>query len=163
MQYYKHFKGNYYRLIGEARHSETLEELVVYQALYGDQMIWVRPKAMFYENVTLSSGQVVPRFAPCTEEEAMEAQKVVKDEKEVAFQKLLKSLFHTFVVEGVSAEDFGGGCGLLGEANEFMLDEIEENVVEALPKLSKFDRERMVNRLYSELYKMFDENERRHE
>ncbi len=163
MQYYRHFKGNYYRLIGEARHSETLEELVVYQAVYGDQAIWVRPKEMFYENVTLSNGHVVPRFAPCSEEEALEVQKAERDEMEQAFQKLLKSLFHNFVVEGNTAEDFEGGCGLCGEANEFILDEIEENVVEAMPKLSKFDRDRMVDRLFVELRKMFDEAESRQE
>jgi len=163
MQYYRHFKGNYYRLIGEARHSETLEELVVYQAVYAEQTIWVRPKAMFYENVTLNNGQVVPRFAPCTEEEALEVQKAVKDEKEATFQKLLKSLFHNFVVEGNTAEDFEGSCGLCGDANEFILDEIEESVVDAMPKLSKFERDRMVNRLFNELRKMFDEDESRHE
>jgi len=49
---YRHFKGNEYRLIGVARHSETLEEMVVYQALYGDQGIWVRPAHMWNETIT---------------------------------------------------------------------------------------------------------------
>lgn len=44
---YEHFKGNHYKVIGIARHSETLEEMVVYQALYGERAIWVRPLAMF--------------------------------------------------------------------------------------------------------------------
>lgn len=48
---YRHFKGNRYRLLYVARHSETLEPMVVYQALYGEQGIWVRPAAMWSEQV----------------------------------------------------------------------------------------------------------------
>ena len=48
---YRHFKGGEYRVIGTARHSETLEELVVYQALYGEGGLWVRPAAMWDEPV----------------------------------------------------------------------------------------------------------------
>jgi hypothetical protein len=46
---YRHFKGNEYRVLHIAKHSETLEEMVVYQALYGDMGIWVRPAAMWNE------------------------------------------------------------------------------------------------------------------
>ena len=48
---YRHFKGNEYEVIGIARHSETLEEMVVYRALYGDAGIWVRPAKMWNETV----------------------------------------------------------------------------------------------------------------
>ena len=48
---YRHFKGNEYLLLGEARHSETLEPMVVYRALYGDGSLWVRPAAMWEELV----------------------------------------------------------------------------------------------------------------
>lgn len=63
---YRHYKGNFYRVLGVARHSETLEELVVYQALYeseefGSNALWVRPKSMFLENVD-KDGMQVPRF-----------------------------------------------------------------------------------------------------
>ena len=58
---YEHYKGLRYKIIGVARHSETLEELVVYQALYGEGGIWVRPLAMFLENVVIN-GQSQPRF-----------------------------------------------------------------------------------------------------
>lgn len=67
---YRHYKGNDYLVIGVARHSETDEELVVYQPDYGDRGLWVRPKAMFLESVELD-GNVVPRFrflGPATEE-----------------------------------------------------------------------------------------------
>lgn len=60
---YRHYKGNDYRVIGLARHSETLEALVIYQALYGDHGLWVRPAAMFNETVTVA-GCRVRRFAP---------------------------------------------------------------------------------------------------
>lgn len=58
---YKHYKGNLYRVIGISRHTETLEELVVYQALYGDYGLWVRPRAMFEETVEWH-GNTLPRF-----------------------------------------------------------------------------------------------------
>ena len=58
---YRHYKGNEYEVIGIARHSETLEEMVVYRALYGDGEIWVRPKGMWNETVTVD-GRAVPRF-----------------------------------------------------------------------------------------------------
>lgn len=49
---YRHFKGNEYEVIGTARHSETLEEMVVYRALYGEFGLWVRPARMWNETVT---------------------------------------------------------------------------------------------------------------
>ncbi len=62
---YRHYKGNDYRVIGLARHSESLDPLVVYQALYGERGLWVRPAAMFVETIELN-GQRVPRFALVT-------------------------------------------------------------------------------------------------
>ena len=58
---YRHYKGNEYRVLGLARHSETLESLVVYDALYGELGRWVRPAAMFVETVEVD-GRRVPRF-----------------------------------------------------------------------------------------------------
>ena len=60
---YRHFKGNEYEVIGTARHSETLEELVVYRALYDDGGLWVRPAAMWSETVD-RDGYRGPRFIP---------------------------------------------------------------------------------------------------
>jgi hypothetical protein len=59
---YRHYKGQRYRVLGTARHSETEETLVVYQALYGERGLWVRPLAMFTETVELD-GEPIPRFA----------------------------------------------------------------------------------------------------
>ena len=54
---YRHYKGQQYRVFGTARHSETEEELVVYQALYGDYGLWVRPLSMFCETVLVDGEQ----------------------------------------------------------------------------------------------------------
>lgn len=59
---YRHYKGNEYIVLGIARHSETEEELVVYRPDYGDRGLWVRPRAMFEEQVEVN-GRLVPRFA----------------------------------------------------------------------------------------------------
>lgn len=61
---YRHYKGNTYRVIGVAKHSETLEDLVVYESLCQSDtsQLWVRPLAMFIEEVEVD-GKRVPRFA----------------------------------------------------------------------------------------------------
>lgn len=58
---YEHYKGNKYQVLGVAVHSETLEELVVYKALYGKELTWVRPLKMFIETVEVNS-ETKPRF-----------------------------------------------------------------------------------------------------
>jgi cyclomaltodextrinase / maltogenic alpha-amylase / neopullulanase len=58
---YRHFKGNEYEVVGTAKDSETMEEVVVYRALYGDRGLWVRSARMFAESVT-RDGRTVPRF-----------------------------------------------------------------------------------------------------
>lgn len=59
---YKHYKGNLYQVMEVATHSETLEKVVVYRPLYGERALWVRPLAMFVEEVEVN-GLMVPRFA----------------------------------------------------------------------------------------------------
>lgn len=54
---YRHFKGNEYQVLAIAKHSETLEEMVVYQALYGEYGIWVRPLSMWKEMVEVDGVQ----------------------------------------------------------------------------------------------------------
>jgi hypothetical protein len=58
---YEHYKGLSYKVLEIARHSETLEEMVVYQALYGERGVWVRPLTMFLEHVIIE-GKSIPRF-----------------------------------------------------------------------------------------------------
>lgn len=65
---YRHFKGKEYRVLHLARHSETLEPMVVYQQLYGERGVWVRPLSMFLETVE-RDGRVMDRFAEVEETE----------------------------------------------------------------------------------------------
>lgn len=65
---YRHFKGGHYRVLGVARHSETLEQLVVYRALYGERGLWVRPLSMWNETVT-RDGITQPRFTRIGDDE----------------------------------------------------------------------------------------------
>lgn len=58
---YEHYKGKKYCIVGTAKHSETLEEMVVYRQLYGEYGLWVRPREMFLENVNVG-GNLIPRF-----------------------------------------------------------------------------------------------------
>ena len=58
---YEHYKGKQYEVIGIAKHSETLEEMVVYRALYREKGLWVRPLKMFLEKVEIG-GKKMPRF-----------------------------------------------------------------------------------------------------
>lgn len=62
---YRHYKGNEYEVIGIAKHSETLEDLVVYRACYGNNQIWVRPREMFLEDIVWE-GEKQPRFTAIT-------------------------------------------------------------------------------------------------
>ena len=59
---YRHYKGLMYEVVGTARHSENLEPMTLYRALYGAQDLWVRPAAMFNETVDID-GTLQPRFA----------------------------------------------------------------------------------------------------
>jgi hypothetical protein len=68
-KYYRHFKGNVYRVLHIAKHSETLEDIVVYQAMYGERGVWVRPRAMFEETIE-RDGKIFRRFEPVSTEEA---------------------------------------------------------------------------------------------
>ena len=58
---YRHYKGGEYDVVGTVRHSETLEPMTLYRALYGEQGLWVRPAAMFLETVVID-GIAQPRF-----------------------------------------------------------------------------------------------------
>ena len=58
---YRHYKGLLYEVVGTARHSESLEPMTLYRALYGEQGLWVRPSAMFNEEVVID-GILQPRF-----------------------------------------------------------------------------------------------------
>ena len=69
-RYFRHFKGGKYKLVAIAKETETLEQVVVYQALYGEHGYWVRPYGMFFGTV-IRDGVEQQRFTEITEEEAL--------------------------------------------------------------------------------------------
>ena len=76
---YRHFKGNYYQVLSIARHSETTEPMVVYQALYGNGGIWVRPADMWNETVK-RDGEEIRRFQPLSRVERVSFYEMIFDE-----------------------------------------------------------------------------------
>lgn len=64
---YRHYKGQMYQVLDTARHSETLEPMTLYRALYGEHGLWVRPAAMFEETVVID-GIAQPRFTRLPDE-----------------------------------------------------------------------------------------------
>ena len=64
---YRHYKGGLYEVVDTVRHSETLEPMTLYRALYGEQGLWVRPAAMFNEDIEIN-GVSQPRFRPISDE-----------------------------------------------------------------------------------------------
>ncbi len=63
---YRHFKGNEYEVLYVAHHSETMEDMVVYRALYGDREVWVRPASMWFDTV-IRDGVTYQRFTEIKE------------------------------------------------------------------------------------------------
>ncbi|MBO5743756.1 MAG: DUF1653 domain-containing protein [Clostridia bacterium] len=59
---YRHYKGNEYEVLFVASHSETLEDMVVYKALYGEEKVWVRPLSMWNDKIILKDGSETKRF-----------------------------------------------------------------------------------------------------
>lgn len=92
---YRHYKGNEYTVVGTARHSETLEELIVYRQEYGDHGLWVRPKQMFSESVNVD-GQEVPRFQRLTTS-SQPAENAVKNIFDDLPQALPKEVVETLI------------------------------------------------------------------
>ena len=80
---YRHFKGNYYKVLCIARHSEGEEPMVIYQALYGNNDIWVRPALMWNEEV-VSDGRTVARFQRLNAEERVRFYESIFDELSAA-------------------------------------------------------------------------------
>ena len=83
---YRHFKGNYYRVLYIARHSETTEPMVVYRALYKDRAIWVRPADMWNETVE-RDGETQQRFRPLNAQERTAYYEQLFDELSLTVQE----------------------------------------------------------------------------
>ena len=129
MQYYKHYKGNIYKFLAEARHSETQEEMIVYEAMYGEHQI--------------------RRFTPCAEPSNYDA--------EIA--EATSVLLPLFKQKGYNAEDFSGGCSLCGERNDFALDIIDMRLSDLFPKLDNAQREIIATQVYDNIYSLLQQDE----
>lgn len=90
---YRHYKGREYTVIGTARHSETLEELVVYRPEYGERGLWARPKRMFSESLNIE-GREVPRFQFLAESGEQVAQSVFAGLPPQLPEELIQTLVH---------------------------------------------------------------------
>lgn len=90
--HYRHFKGNHYKVLSIARHSETSEPMVVYQALYGEGGIWVRPAEMWNELVT-RDGKTFPRF-----------QRISREQRIAFYEEIFNELQAADPAAGISGE-----------------------------------------------------------
>jgi len=92
---YRHYKGNQYEVIGFAKHSETLEDMVVYKALYGEHGVWVRPLSM-WDNPINVDGKTVKRFEYIGESVGTDR----KDEIDEAHRSILSTLNKCMKIDG---------------------------------------------------------------
>lgn len=102
---YKHYKGRHYRVMALALHSESREELVVYRALYGEAGVWVRPLAMFTEQLVIE-GEITPRFA------------LVSEGIEVDWEGYQRESRKTAIYPNCGSNPIYPTLGLVGEAGE---------------------------------------------
>ena len=65
-QKYQHYKGGLYEIVIEAKHSESMEDLIVYRSIEDPTKVWARPKGMFFDNVEIDS-EIIPRFRKITD------------------------------------------------------------------------------------------------
>lgn len=116
---YRHYKGNNYKVLHVARHSETLEDLIVYQALYKEQGIWVRPLNMFLEHIE-KDGDLIERFAYVGTENQTQIQlDLPKDVREYVYEndidiaRIIKTEFQQVTVTSKSTSEGTKDLGLV--------------------------------------------------
>ena len=102
---YRHFKGNDYEVIGIARHSETVEPLVVYRALYGEGGLWVRPAEMWNETVE-RGGRTYRRFCRADRIERVERYERLFDEAAATRDPQKLRLLEAYYTSGQWREDY---------------------------------------------------------
>ena len=139
-KYYRHFKGGLYQLIGTAKDSETLEEMVVYQALYGERQLWVRPAAMFFGKVE-RDGQEMERFQEVFDVDAhfKEAARLVVGSQSGLRSNLQRKLGISYARAGRLLDQLES-AGIVGPMNGSLPREVLLKEMDALdPILSRYE------------------------
>lgn len=99
---FKHYKGGLYQIVTRAIHTETEEYMVVYQALYGEFKVFVRPENMFFESVTDEDGKKVPRFERVTGKVTDDAWITHEDEGKILMGETKEPDMEEEIIEGVN-------------------------------------------------------------
>ena len=162
-KYYRHFKGGLYQFIGLAKNSETLEEMVVYQAMYGERQMWVRPADMFFGKVE-RDGKVMDRFQEVVDVDAhfKDAARLVVHSQSSLRSNLQRKLAISYARAGRILDQLES-AGIVGPMNgslprEVLLndpDELEKILThyEPIPKVNDNDltgrkRRDLIDKLY---------------
>ena len=165
-KYYRHFKGGLYKLIGLAKDSETLEEMVVYQALYGERQMWVRPAEMFFEKVE-RDGKAMDRFQEVfdVDERFKDAARLIVNSQSSLRSNLQRKLAISYARAGRILDQLEG-AGIVGPMNgslprEVLVKDIEllEQILshyEPIPKICDDgvdlqEARKLIDRLYWEM------------
>ncbi len=139
-KYYRHFKGNIYKLIGIAKDSETLEEMVVYQAMYGERQMWVRPAEMFFEKVE-RDGKAMDRFQEVADvdEHFKDAARLIVNSQSSLRSNLQRKLAISYARAGCILDQLEG-AGIVGPMNGSLPREVLVKDIELLEQiLSHFE------------------------
>ena len=165
-KYYRHFKGNIYKLIGNAKDSETLEEVVVYQAMYGDGQMWTRPAEMFFGKVE-RDGKIMERFQEVfdVDERFKDAARLIVNSQSSLRSNLQRKLAISYARAGRILDQLEG-AGIVGPMNgslprEVLVKDIEllEQILshyEPIPKICDDgvdlqEARKLIDRLYWEM------------
>ena len=134
-KYYRHFKGGLYKFIGLAKDSETLEEMVVYQALYGERQMWVRPAEMFFGKVE-RDGKVMERFQEVfdVEERFKDAARLIVNSQSSLRSNLQRKLAISYARAGRILDQLEG-AGIVGPMDGSLPREILMKDIDRLEQI----------------------------
>ena len=139
-KYFRHFKGSLYKFIGLAKDSETLEEMVVYQALYGERQLWVRPAAMFFGKVE-RDGKKMERFQEVfdVDERFKDAARLIVNSQSSLRSNLQRKLAISYARAGRILDQLEG-AGIVGPMNGSLPREVLVKDIDLLEKiLSRYE------------------------
>ena len=165
-KYYRHFKGGLYKFIGLAKDSETLEEMVVYQALYGERQMWIRPADMFFGKVE-RDGKEMDRFQEVSDvdERFKDAARLIVNSQSGLRSILQRKLAISYARAGRILDQLEG-AGIVGPMNgslprevlvkdvdhlEQILSHYEPNPKDSDDGMASKEARNLIDRLYWEM------------